>query len=240
MYTKFSDCTFSYQTSSGITSFGSPINVKNNNNFLGCKNGVAIHNTYALGSNNQSFIGDEIGLANSFTNCEKGIYSNVGYLKLKNNYVDNNNFGFYFSGLNSFESLNNTFSGDSYAEGLYSTGSEISLSYDNLYNSSVGIFPWHQNDHFTFKDNCFNTLWWDVNISQGSQISTAQGDNLYAASNCFSKGGIPDFICESPLTIIYAVSDDILAPTCMTPQTIGNYEKTNAINFDQNGCAGAL
>lgn len=237
--TKFTDCTFSYQTNNGITAYSSQIEVQNNNKFIGCDNGVAVHNTFATGTSTEALIGTAFGLANTFTNCNKGIYSNDGRLNIRNNYVDNNIFGIYYSGQNGFKSYNNTFSGDSYAEGIYSTGISANQSYGNQYSSHVGIFPAQQNDNYTFYNNCFNTLWWDVNVQNDSQISPAQGSEDYAASNCFTKNGVGDFICYSPIPTIYAVPLSTDAPRCMTPETPGNYTNLPVSNHYGGGCAGA-
>jgi len=160
-------------------------------------------------------------------------------MNIRNNYLDNNIFGIYYSGQNGFKSYNNTFSGDSYAEGLYSAGISVNESYDNQYNSHVGIFPAQQNNFYTFKDNCFNTLWWDVNVQNDSQIHEAQGTQSTAASNCFTKNGVPDFVCYSPIHVEYAVPLSTSAPRCMTPETPGNYTNMGVGNWSGDGCAGA-
>ena len=216
-----SDCTFAYQSINGITSFGCTIDVSSNNSFTGCDNGVAVYNLF--GSNTQSKIGDAL-LANSISNCNKGVYAVNAELLIKNNYLQGNSFSLYYSGQNIFESAANTFSGHSYAEGIYSTGIRSNESHDNQYNSDVGIFPYLFNGGYTFYNNCFRTQWWDVNVPTGAQINIAQeGPGGSAASNCFTKGGVPDFICETSQTVIYKVPNSTSAPKCMIPETPGNY-----------------
>jgi hypothetical protein len=219
--TTFSDCTFAYQSINGITSFGSIIDVSSNNRFTGCDNGVAAYNLF--GSNTQSKIGDAL-LANSISNCNKGVYAVNAELLIKNNYLQGNSFSLYYSGQNIFQSTANTFSGNSYAEGIYSTGDRSNESHDNQYNSDVGIFPYLYNGGYTFYNNCFHTQWWDVNVPTGAQINIAQeGPGGSAASNCFTKGGVPDFICEASQTLIYKVPNSSSAPICLIPETPGNY-----------------
>jgi hypothetical protein len=184
--------------------------------------------------------------SNSFTNNNKGYYGINGEVKIINNVVNNNAFGFYYSGQNRFVSESNTFDGSSYAEGLYSTGTNVNYSNNNIYNSDVGIFPWLRNDRYKFSDNCFSTTWWDVNAPTGSQINVAQGSTNYAASNCFTKNNVPDFICETVSKIIYNVpSNTTVAPACMYPvkpgegTPSGNYKTVQADGYDNNGCGGS-
>ncbi len=234
--TTFSDCTFAYQSINGITSFGSTIDVSSNNSFTGCDNGVAVYNLF--GSSTQSKIGDALQ-ANSISNCNKGVYAVNAELLIKNNYLQGNSFSLYYSGQNIFQSTANTFSGNSYAEGIYSTGKETNQSHDNQYNSDVGIFPYLYNGGYTFYNNCFHTQWWDVNVPTGAQINIAQeGPEGSAASNCFTKGGVNDFICEASETVFYKVPSGLSAPKCMIPETPGNYQNVEALNFNSSNCGG--
>lgn len=232
--TNFSDCSFAYQTGNSITSFGSSIDVSSNNTITGSDNGVAIYNLF--GSNTQSKIGDEL-LANTISNCNKGVYAVNAELLIHNNYLNNNSFSLYYSGQNIFQSASNTFTGHSYAEGIYSTGKAANQSHDNQYSSDVGIFPYLYNSGYTFYNNCFRTQWWDVNVPSGAQISTAQeGPNGSAASNCFTKGGVTDFICESNETVFYKIPIDTSAQACMIPENPGNYVKVYESDFSFNNC----
>ena len=232
--TAFSDCTFAYQTGNGITSFGSGIDVSSNNTFTGSDNGIAAYNLF--GTNTQSKIGDAL-LANTISNCNKGVYAVNAELFIKNNYLHGNSFSLYYSGQNIFQSTANTFSGASYAEGIYSTGNRSNESHDNQYNSDVGIFPYLYNGGYTFYNNCFRTLWWDVNVPTGAQINMAQeGPNGSAASNCFTKGGVPDFICETSQTVIYKVPNSPNAPKCLIPETPGNYVLGPVVNSNNLDC----
>lgn len=235
--TTFTDCNFNLIKENGITSNGSIIDVRENNTFNNCVNGVNIRNLF--GNNNIDYIGHKFRTPNSFINCKKGIYSNNSLLEISNNNIENNEFGIYYSGLNQFSSSFNTFSGHSYAEGIYSAGSYSNISYDNIYKSDVGIFPWQDNNRYTFKNNCFTTQWWDVNVATGSQISSAQGTPNYAASNCFTKNGVPDFICQSNNTVLYYIPKDINSPVCMKPETQGNYSLIDANDYNKNGCGGS-
>jgi len=236
--TTFSDCTFAYQAVNGITSFGSGIDVSSNNTFTGSDNGIAAYNLF--GTNTQSKIGDEL-LANTISNCNKGVYAVNAELLIRNNYLQDNSFSLYYSGQNIFQSTANTFSGASYAEGIYSTGNRSNQSHDNQYNSDVGIFPYLHNGGYTFYNNCFRTQWWDVNVPAGAQINIAQeGPGGSAASNCFTKGSVPDFICETSQPVIYKVPNSPNAPKCLTPETPGNYVLDPVDNSNNLNCGAGI
>lgn len=238
------NCTFGYHSKNGIHAISSEIDVQNGNFFIGCDNGIAVNNL--IGNNTTSDIGQLNNQAsNTFLNNNKGVYAINSDLKISNNFVDNNVFGLYYSGQNIFTSSNNTFDGSSYAEGIYSTGTNSNFSENNIYNSDVGIFPYLRNDRYKFSDNCFSTAWWDVNAPSGSQINVAQGSSNYAASNCFTKNNVPDFVCETVSPIIYNVPIDLSASSCMFPinpgegTLQGNFITFPVSGYNHNDCGGA-
>ncbi|MBL0101840.1 MAG: hypothetical protein IPP49_18860 [Saprospiraceae bacterium] len=136
-----------------------------------------------------------------------------------------------------FQSTANTFSGASYAEGIYSTGNRSNESHDNQYNSDVGIFPYLYKWWLYILQQLFPYIMVDVNVPTGAQINMAQeGPNGSAASNCFTKGGVPDFICETSQTVIYKVPNSPNAPKCLIPETPGNYVLGPVVNSNNLDC----
>jgi hypothetical protein len=244
---RFNNCTFSYQAKNGIHAINSEINVQNGNSFIGCDNGISVSNL--IGNSTVSDIGvANNSSANTFINNNKGLYTINSDLNITNNFFNTSasGIGIHYSGQNIFSSENNTFDGNMYAEGMNSTGGNTNQSRNNIYNSDVGIFPWQQNSRYSFIDNCFSTTWWDVNVPIGSTISPSQGSANYAASNCFTKNAVTDFICETAGIVTYNVpSNASLAPACMYPvkpgegTPSGNYKTVQADGYDNNGCGGA-
>lgn len=238
--THFSNCTFGYQTGSGIeTNYGSSIDVSNNNQFTGCSHAISLGNFFGTASN--SIVGNSETASNQFTNCYNGVYSVNTSSQIRNNYFDNNKYGLVLRGLNKFASRNNSYTGSSYAELIDGTGDDSNQSFGNQYSSDVGIYPHNYNMGYNFYNNCFRTLWWDVNAL--GVINPAQfGPNDHAAGNCFTHGGVKDFICTTGNTVTYGIPN-VVASECFYPDNSGgwNYNTSPADFSPSTGCgAGAM
>lgn len=220
--TSFINCSFAYQSIAGISSYGSSINVSNNTQFVGCTNAVFLNNNFGTSSNN--IIGNSETSANHFTNCNNGVYCVNSTTDIRNNYFLNNEFGLVLRGLNNFQSHNNTFTGASYAEAIDGTGEFSNQSFSNNYSSDVGLYPHNYNRGYNFYNNCFSTLWWDVNAF--GVINQSQfGPGNKAAGNCFTKSGVSDFI-YSGIPVVYGIPDSPTASDCLFPDNSGNWDYT--------------
>lgn len=221
--TTFTECTFAYQSGSGIsTNYGSSISVLGNNLFTGCGQAISLENFFGTASTN--FIGSSEASANQFTNCYNGVRSVNSTSEIWNNYFDNNNYGLVMRGLNKFTSNNNSYSGSSYAEAIDGTGFNTNQSFGNLYSSTEGIYPHNSNNGYVFYDNCFSTLWWDVNAL--GEINLAQfGIDDRAAGNCFTHGGVTDFICDTAVPVVYGIPEAV-ASECLYPDNTGGWNYT--------------
>ncbi len=238
--THFNNCTFGYQTGSGIeTNYGSSIDVSNNNQFTGCSHAISLGNFFGTASLND--IGNFQTSANQFTNCYNALYSVNSFSSITNNYFYNNNYGLVFRGLNGFKSESNTYTGSSYAELIDAAGDNINHSFGNQYSSTEGIYPHNYNMGYNFYNNCFRTLWWDVNALD--IINPAQfGPGDKAAGNCFTHGGVKDFICTTGNTVTYGIPN-VVASECFYPDNSGgwNYNTSPADFSPSTGCgAGAI
>ncbi|MBK8626720.1 MAG: T9SS type A sorting domain-containing protein [Saprospiraceae bacterium] len=221
--TNFSGCDFAYQSGSAIlTNYGSTISVAHNNIFTNCVYAISLGNVFGTASNN--FIGNsETG--NQFTNCYNGIRSVNASSLIRNNNFDNTSFGLVMRGLNGFTSQSNSYSGSSYAEAIDGTGTDSNQSFGNDYSSTEGIYPHNYNAGYNFYNNCFNTLWWDVN-ALGVINSTQFGPGDRAAGNCFTHGGVTDFICETSTPVAYGIPNTVAAPDCLFPDNTGGWNYT--------------
>lgn len=221
--TTFTECTFAYQSGSGIsTNYGSSISVLGNNLFTGCGQAISLENFFGTASTN--FIGSSEASANQFTNCYNGVRSVNSTSEIWNNYFDNNNYGLVMRGLNKFTSNNNSYSGSSYAEAIDGTGFDSNQSFGNQYSSTEGIYPHNSNNGYVFYDNCFSTLWWDVNaLGVINQAQFGNGDR--AAGNCFTHGGVTDFICDTGVPVVYGIPEGV-ASECLYPDNTGGWNYT--------------
>lgn len=126
----------------------------------------------------------------------------------------------WYSGLNGFKSESNTYTGSSYAELIDAAGDNINHSFGNQYSSTEGIYPHNYNMGYNFYNNCFRTLWWDVNALD--IINPAQfGPGDKAAGNCFTHGGVKDFICTTGNTVTYGIPN-VVASECFYPDNSGD------------------
>lgn len=236
----FEGNTFSYQTDAGIASLNTPINVRNGNQFIGCAEGIAMRNLF--GSNSESRIGGSgFDASNVFSNCTVGVYANANTQTLQNNVFSNCNNGTFMSGVNSYESFTNSFTGGYNAEGLFSAGAQSNISERNDHSGSVyGIRTYFDNDNYTFLANCFYSAGTDVE-SFGT-ISGAQGDDAVAASNCFTDANfVEDFVCNTSNNVIYFVPKPTVSyPVCFDPHFAGNYTIDHADNFYTIACGTTL
>ncbi len=239
------NCYISGMTYEGLAAIDTNIDIEGGNTFLNCEYAVYAGNIFGL-SGPAMKIGNTDQTANLFNNNERAIYSHASSCFIKNNIIEENTFGIYIGGFNTFESELNTFKGSSYAEAIYDSGTRnLNHSNDNIYKSTEGIFTVGRNDDYTFKNNCFATTWWDFLAPINSQISIAQGDKRFAAANCFTKNGVRDFVCETLEKVVYYVpenKENIIEPPCMYPITTTantNYALADADTYSTDGCKGA-
>jgi hypothetical protein len=234
----FEGNSFSYQSEQGIISYNTGINVTNGNQFTGCDEGISMRNLF--GNSQQSIIGGSSGAANTFTNCGKGVYSNSSFSSLYNNVFTNNNNATWLSGNNKYESEFNSFSGGYTGELLVGTGAYTSFSHNNNLSSTFGIRTFYDNDLFTFLRNCFYSGSTDVQ-SYGT-ISGAQGNELVAASNCFTGGLVQDFDCNTSNQVLYFLPlPTVSYPVCLEPMTSGSFiPKFLASSYYVNNCGSSL
>lgn len=209
----FNNCTFAYQSQSGIsTNYAASIVVNDNCQFIGCNHGVSLSNLFSQSSQNS--LGLWTSIPNQFINCYNGIYAVNSNTAAEHNYFSGNNYGLVFRGLNVFKSGFNTYSGNGYAELIDGTVNE-NHSYYNQYSSDVGIYPHNSNNGYTFYNNCFGTMWWDVD-AHGVLPDQVLGD--VAMENCFTAPN--DFLCNTN-PIYYAVPGGPSIPPCKIPDNSG-------------------
>lgn len=239
------NCYINHMEFEGIYAIDTNVDIEGGNTFLNCEYGVYASNIFGL-SGPAINIGKADQTANLFKENERAVYSVASTSFIKNNIIEENTYSIYIGGLNTFESELNTFSGSSFAEAIYDSGTRNgNHSNDNIYKSTEGIFTGGPNDDYTFKNNCFATTYWDFYAPINSQINLAQGDNRFAAGNCFTKGDVSDFICETLKEVIYYVPDQELypnAPQCMYPETTTpneNYDLADSDSYPDDGCKGA-
>ncbi len=231
---------FSYQTKEGIIAVNTEINVVNGNQFTGCEEGIAVRNL--LGSFEESLIGGYASpTKNLFSSCGKGIYANASKQKVQNNIFTSCNNAVWMSGYNGYESEFNSFSGGYNAEGLFSTGSTTNISEHNDYNGAVyGIRAYFQNDNYTFLANCFYSGGKDVEAY--GTVSGAQGNEILAASNCFTHANyVIDLDCNTNHFLYYVPKPTIAYPPCLYPMTPGTYDvEPSSGNQNSNQCGTSL
>lgn len=229
----FTNCTFAYQTGSGIVSnSGAGVVVSNNCQFVGCNHGVSLSNLFS--NNSQSSFGTTENTANQFINCYNGIYTVNSGTFIQNNYFTGNDYGIVFRGINEFQSGGNSHTGSGYAELIDATYNS-NQSFSNQYNTDVGIYPHNSNEGYTFIDNCFATSWWDVD-AHGVMADQFKNFNK-AAGNCFS--GPDEFECYTN-NILYGVPDDPSTAACLTPDDAGqNYTNFKTDYVPVNSPCGA-
>ncbi|MBK9152210.1 MAG: T9SS type A sorting domain-containing protein [Saprospiraceae bacterium] len=234
----FEGNSFSYQSEQGIMSWNTGINVGNGNQFTGCDEGISMRNLF--GNSQQSIIGGSSGAANTFTNCGKGVYSNNSVSYLYNNVFTNNNNATWLSGNNKYESEFNSFSGGYTGELLVGTGANTNFSHNNSLSSTFGIRTFFDNDQFTFLRNCFYSG--NTDVQSYGTISGAQGNELVAASNCFTGGFVQDFDCNTSNQVLYYLPlPTVSYPVCLEPITSGTYiPKYLASNYVVNSCGSSL
>ena len=206
----------------GISSFSTLINVINGNHFENCSEGIGLYNLF--GRSAQAIIGISNSLPNSFNLNKAGIYTVASHQSIWNNLFTNNEYGGYYSGINTSWSKENVFNSGQHGEAFYSTGARQVGSESNYYQTDGGIFTWQENDNYIFVANCFNTLWYDMNTV--GTINAAQGSPAVAASNCFTGSNVPDFLCNTPYTVDYFVpKSNINYPVCLKPNQQTNYQR---------------
>ncbi len=229
--------TFSYCSNAGIQTDESYTDVTQGCNFINCKYGI-------LSYGYQLWVGSDAGsiggspFSNTFTNCERGIYSIAGTVNTRNNNYNNCGWGNYFTASSSFVSRENKFNGTNggYPEGFYSNGSSgTQLSERNEYNANEGIFPANENNNYQFNRCCFNTNYWAVNVPSDSYIEEEQGSDAFPSRNCFGPNGV-DLAYFSPLEMKYWLPTNAATYPCVIPTNPGNYTTPIGNSISSTGC----
>ena len=127
---------------------------------------------------------------NEFLGANTGLHivgGSVGHMRIFDNEFDNQFFGAFFDNHSAYDILENEFNTDFGVVSAANGGASNSLTSNEFYTSTIGIYPFSNNDGYNFTLNCFETGLIDANIDDKifDVIKTIGG----AAGNCFSHGG---------------------------------------------------
>lgn len=127
---------------------------------------------------------------NEFHGTNTGIHTvggSVGHMIIRDNEFDNQFFGAFFDNHTNYDIEENEFNTDFGVVSAANGGAPNSVTSNEFYTSTFGIYPFSDNEGYNFTLNCFETGLVDANIDDSifDVIKTFGG----AAGNCFTHGG---------------------------------------------------
>ncbi|MEM1324024.1 MAG: T9SS type A sorting domain-containing protein [Bacteroidota bacterium] len=220
----FKGCTFRDLEQRGIHPYDTEVFVNDGCRFENMPRGVDIITTYPIPFAPQ--IGEAGTNVNEFR-CEIGVNAtasgSITPVRIINNDFFGGNIGASFSGVSHYLVRRNDFSSHtvgirSIAGGFY----ENQIRENNLHAADFGSDAVFDNGGLQYWDNCFESnRQMDILVNQG-EIFPSQGDDEFAAGNCFTQG--PPEIFNMGPSIEYYVKEGTPIGSCKFPK--------NSINID--------